>query len=103
MNTCPGSFIAGSYEEFFAACSNLLRSGDIVWIHNRPEFAVAITPLVHRAGGRVVLHLHNSHLVDRPERLMSQVRVDRLVFVSEFLRQQARSKFPQLGTSSVLI
>ena len=79
-----------------------VRSGDIVWIHNRPEFAVAITPLVHRAGGRVVLHLHNSHLVDRPERLMRQVRVDRLVFVSEFLRQQARSKFPRLDASSVL-
>ncbi len=79
-----------------------VRSGDIVWIHNRPEFAVAITPLVHRAGGRVVLHLHNSHLVNRPERLMRQVHVDRLVFVSEFLRQQAWRKFPQLGTSSVL-
>jgi spore coat protein SA len=79
-----------------------VRSGDIVWIHNRPEFAVAITPMVHRAGGRVVLHLHNSHLVDRPERLMRQVRVDRLVFVSEFLRQQARSKFPQLDASLVL-
>ena len=79
-----------------------VQPGDIVWIHNRPEFAVAITPLVHRAGGRVVLHLHNSHLVNRPERLMSQVRVDRLVFVSEFLRQQARSRFPQLDTSSVL-
>ncbi len=79
-----------------------VRPGDIVWIHNRPEFAVAITPLVHRAGGRVVLHLHNSHLVDRPERLMKQVRVDRLIFVSEFLRQQAWSKFPQLGASSVL-
>jgi spore coat protein SA len=79
-----------------------VQSGDIVWIHNRPEFAVAITPLIHRAGGRVVLHLHNSHLVDRPERLMRQVRVDRLVFVSEFLRQQAQGKFPELDTSSVL-
>ena len=79
-----------------------VRSGDIVWIHNRPEFAVAITPLIHRAGGRVVLHLHNSHLVERPERLMRQVRVDRLVFVSDFLQQQARRKFPLLGTSSVL-
>jgi spore coat protein SA len=79
-----------------------VRSGDIVWIHNRPEFAVAITPFVHRAGGRVVLHLHNSHLVERPERLMRQLRVDRLVFVSEFLRRQATSKFPQLDTSSVL-
>ena len=33
---------------------------------------------------------------------MRQVRVDRLVFVSEFLRQQARSKFPRLDASSVL-
>jgi spore coat protein SA len=79
-----------------------VRSGDIVWIHNRPEFAIAITALVHRTGGRVVLHLHNSHLVERPEHLMKRVCVDRLVFVSEFLRQQARTKFPRLGTSSIL-
>jgi spore coat protein SA len=46
--------------------------------------------------------LHNSHLVEGPERLMRQVRVDRLVFVSEFLLQQARRRFPRLGTSSVL-
>jgi spore coat protein SA len=80
--------------------------GDVVWIHNRPEFALALTPHIHRRGGRVVLHLHNSHLVDRPESLMGQIRVDRLVFVSEFLRQQARDKFPLLGAwfggSSVL-
>jgi spore coat protein SA len=79
-----------------------MRPGDIVWIHNRPEFAVALTPHIHHAGGRVVLHLHNSHLVEGPVRLMRQVRVDRLVFVSEFLLQQARNKFPQAGVSSVL-
>ncbi|HET6216268.1 MAG TPA: glycosyltransferase family 4 protein [Acidobacteriaceae bacterium] len=90
--------IRGIFQPFLKR----VRSGDIVWIHNRPEFAVAITPLVHQAGGRVVLHLHNSHLVKGPERLMGQVRVDRLVFVSEFLLEQARSKFPDLGTSCVL-
>jgi spore coat protein SA len=79
-----------------------LRPRDIVWIHNRPEFAVALTPRIHRAGGQVVLHLHNSHLVEGPERLMRQVCVDRLVFVSEFLRQQAHQKFPQAGASAVL-
>jgi spore coat protein SA len=83
-----------------------MRPGDIVWIHNRPEFAVALTPHIHHAGGRVVLHLHNSHLVEGPVRLMRQVRVDRLVFVSEFLRQQAQDKLPMLGAwfggSSVL-
>jgi spore coat protein SA len=57
---------------------------------------------IRRAGGRVVLHLHNAHLVNGPERLMRQVRVDRLIFVSEFLLQQARNKFPSLGAASVL-
>jgi spore coat protein SA len=33
---------------------------------------------------------------------MRQVQVDRLVFVSEFLLEQARNKFPGLGASSVL-
>lgn len=79
-----------------------LRPGDIVWIHNRPDFAIAITPQVHRAGGKVVLHLHNSHLAEWPRALMQQVRVDRLVFVSEFLLEQARQRLPSLGVSSVL-
>ena len=79
-----------------------LRPGDIIWIHNRPEFAVALTLAIHRAGGYIVLHLHNSHLVNGPERLMRQVRVDRLVFISEFLMEEAQRKFPSLGASSVL-
>jgi spore coat protein SA len=79
-----------------------LRRGDIVWIHNRPDFAVALTPYVHRAGGKVVLHLHNSHLAEWPRALMEKVCVDRLVFVSEFLLEQARRRFPSLGTSTVL-
>lgn len=79
-----------------------VRPGDIVWIHNRPDFAVALTPHIHRAGGSVVLHLHNSHMVEWPTALMRQVHVNRLVFVSEFLLKQARRKFPMLGNSSVL-
>ena len=98
----PWFFHCGVIRGVFSPLIKRVGCGDIVWIHNRPEFAVAITPLVHRAGGRVVLHLHNSHLVERPERLMRQLRVDRLVFVSEFLRRQAKSKFPQLDSSSVL-
>jgi len=79
-----------------------VRPGDIVWIHNRPQYAVALTRRVHRAGGRVVLHLQNSHLVQGPERLMRQVQVDRMIFISEFLLEEAQRKFPTLGASSVL-
>jgi spore coat protein SA len=89
-------------QEIFRALLKRVRLGDIVWIHNRPEFAVALTVPIHRAGGRVVLHLHNSHLVNGPERMMRRVRVDRLIFVSQFLLEQARKKFPSLGASSVL-
>ena len=86
----------------FNALLEGLRPGDVVWIHNRPEFAIALTPLIHRARGRVVLHMHNAHLVEGPQRLMRRVEVDRLVFASKFLQEQARCRFPRLGASSVL-
>jgi spore coat protein SA len=102
----PWSLHSRVIRGLFRPLLSRVRRGDVVWIHNRPEFALALTPHIHRRGGRVVLHLHNSHLVDGPESLMGQIRVDRLVFVSEFLRQQARNKFPLLGAwfggSSVL-
>ena len=97
LQRLPWFFHCRVIRDLFRPFLKRVRSGDIVWIHNRPEFAVAITPLIHRAGGRVVLHLHNSHLVNGPEQLMEQVRVDRLVFVSEFLLKQAQSKFPLFG------
>jgi len=89
-------------QRIFGLLLERVGPGDIVWIHNRPEFAIALTSHVHRAGGRVILHMHNTHLVEGREKLMRQVRVDRLVFVSEFLLEQARRKFPLLGPSSVI-
>ena len=89
-------------RQLFRSVLKRVRPGDVVWIHNRPDFAIALTPHIHRAGGRVVLHLHNAHLTEWPYALMRRVRVDRLIFVSEFLLKQARRKFPLLGTSFVL-
>ena len=86
----------------FGGLVERLCPGDIVWIHNRPEFAVALSPHIQSRGGRVVLHLHNAHLAEGPENLMRQVEVDRLVFASHFLLQQAERRFPTLGASSVL-
>ncbi len=98
----PWSFHRVVIRRIFRSLLERVLPGDIVWIHNRPEFAIALTAPVHRAGGRVILHLHNTHLVEGPEKLMRQVRVDRIIFVSEFLMEQARRKFPSLGVSSVL-
>jgi spore coat protein SA len=79
-----------------------LRAGDTVWVHNRPEFAAALRPLVHRRGARIILHLHNSHLLHWPERMVRSIQADCYVFVSRFLMQQAVAKFPALGRSEVL-
>ena len=79
-----------------------VRHGDIVWIHNRPEFALALTPALHRAGAQVVLHMHNSHLLEWPRTLLERVRVDRILFVSQFLLDEAQRKFPRLPRAEVL-
>ena len=89
-------------REIFRPMLARVGPDDIVWIHNRPEFAIALAMPIHRAGARIALQLHNSHLVDGPAWLMRRVRVDRLIFASEFLLDQARTKFPWLGASSVL-
>jgi spore coat protein SA len=102
LSRLPWSIHRLVIQRIFRPLLERVRPGDIVWIHNRPEFAIALTSCVHRAGGRIILHMHNTHLVEGREKLMRQVRVDRLVFVSEFLLQQARRKFPSLGPSSVI-
>jgi spore coat protein SA len=102
LSRLPWSFHRLVIQRIFRPLLERVRPGDIVWIHNRPEFAIALTSCVHRAGGRIILHMHNTHLVEGREKLMRQVRVDRLVFVSEFLLEQARRKFPSLGPSSVV-
>jgi spore coat protein SA len=79
-----------------------LQPSDQVWVHNRPEFAASLQPLLHRCGARLVLVLHNSHLVTVRAFVAQSVRADRYVFVSHFLQQQALEKFPTIGPTEVL-
>ncbi len=102
LSRLPWLFHSQLIRRIFTSMLRRVQPGDIVWIHNRPEFAVALTPLIRLAGGRVVLHLHNAHLAEGPEGLMRRVDVDRLIFASRFLLEQAQRRFPLLGVSSVL-
>lgn len=79
-----------------------VASGDTVWIHNRPEFAAALAPVIHERSARLVLHLHNSHLVQWSERITRSFEADRYVFVSRFLQDEALEKFPDLQNTVVL-
>lgn len=78
-----------------------LRPGDTLWVHNRPEFAAAIEPLVHGAGAQLVLHLHNSHLIEWPDVTVEAIKADYTVFLTHFLQDEARQRIPNLGPSAV--
>jgi spore coat protein SA len=78
-----------------------LRAGDTLWVHNRPEFAAAIEPVVHRAGARLVLHLHNSHLMEWPRTIVQAIKADHTVFLTRFLQLEAQQRIPDLGPTGV--
>jgi spore coat protein SA len=86
----------------FSTVRPLLKRGDVVWVHNRPEFAATLQPSVRRAGARLVLHMHNSHLSDCAAPIASAIDADRCVFVSRFLEAEARHALPSLRRSAVL-
>ena len=79
-----------------------LRPDDLVWVHNRPDLAAAIRPAVHRARARLVLHMHNSFLAQRPAGRVREILADRYVFVSQFLEGEARQNVPDLPHTCVL-
>jgi len=74
------------------------RQFDVVYIHNDPYLA----GVVGRSAGRaLVLHMHNDHLSAKAARpLLSRIvgRCDRVLCVSDFIRDRARAAFPGLAT-----
>ena len=79
-----------------------LQPGDVVWVHNRPDYAGAIEERVRAANAKLVLHLHNSLLVTFPEVVTRSFIADRTVFCSNFLAEEALRKWPDLANTSVI-
>ncbi|HWY44543.1 MAG TPA: glycosyltransferase family 4 protein [Candidatus Sulfotelmatobacter sp.] len=68
---------------------NQLKKGDTVYIHNRPEFALALRSRCRRLGIKLLLHMQNSHLSYLPTDYLKQLDVDAFVFCSSFLKSEA--------------
>ena len=80
-----------------------LKDGDVLYIHNRPEYVLALPPAAKRKSRyKVVLHMHNDHLANLtvPER--AALRPDLTVFNSKFLEQQGRRLAGNLLETAVL-
>lgn len=80
-----------------------LLPGDIVWVQNRPEFATALVPFVKKRKAKLVLHMHNSHIVACPEEIIRSMAADRIVFCSKFLRDESLAKYPCLQEAAVIV
>lgn len=75
--------------------SEHVKDSDVVVIHNEPNLLLF---LKKRQGQRVILHMHNDHLVQKLfvglyRRLLKDV--DAVVCVSEYIRQQAIAVYPE--------
>jgi spore coat protein SA len=86
----------------FRGLTDRLKKGDVVYIHNRPEFAAAISGVCHAKGARLVLHLHNSHLVHFPEAFRNRLDADAVVYCSAFLKAEMNGLLPHVKQQSVL-
>jgi len=76
-------------RQLLAPLVKKLKKGDTVYIHNRPEFALALISICRSRGARVVLHMQNSHLMGWSRLGNQALNVDALVFCSAFLKGEA--------------
>ena len=83
----------------FRAAFRKATEDDVVYVHNRPEFAAAIDAAYPKRRFKLVLHMHNSHLVHHP---VAHARcADLTVFCSEFLRSEVQDKLGKASTAVV--
>jgi spore coat protein SA len=76
-----------------------LGSDDVVYVHNRPEFAAGIQRAFPHRRFKLLLHMHNSHLLNATDE--DACCTDLTLFCSDFLQSEARRKFPALTTAVI--
>jgi hypothetical protein len=88
--------------------SAMLQRDDVLYIHNRPEYVLAVPKRAdRRVPFKVVLHMHNDHLgnlsgAQASTLSSSEASADLTVFNSKFLESQGRHSIPGLKLTAVL-
>jgi spore coat protein SA len=82
------------YRKVLFPLLGTLASGDVLYVHNRPECAEVLAEAAEPRGVHVVLHMHNSLLHPRSRKHIPSLRNVPVVFCSEFLRNEATSAYP---------
>jgi len=83
-----------AYTYFLQDLLRKVKSGDVVYVHNRPASAATLATMADRYGIQVVLHMHNSMLLQANGGQHRALRQTPIVFCSEFLRKEAAAALP---------
>lgn len=97
----PLTMISRFLRLIFEPVFRIAKEGDIVWFHNAPLVAAALSPEVKRRGIKVVYHSHSSVRL-RTARHFPLICADAFVFVSETMRKEALSVYPSARRSYVV-
>jgi spore coat protein SA len=82
-----------AYKFLFSPLLASLAKGDLIYVHNRPEYAAVLSVLAPAYGVRVALHMHNSLLLRANAGQIKALRNTPIIFVSKFLRDEAQQRY----------
>ena len=91
----PWAMQKGVLFPLFREMIRSLSPGEMVWVHNRPEYAALLAEPLARRGVSVVLHMHNSHLLHSSMTELHDLRFVSVVFCSGYLRDEAEKRWPK--------
>jgi spore coat protein SA len=83
-----------TYIYLFQDLLRKVERGDVVYVHNRPACAATLASIAEKYGIHVVLHMHNSMLLQANKGQINALRRTPIVFCSEFLRREAADALP---------
>jgi len=91
------------YTLVFRELMRKVKDGDVIYVHNRPECASVLATIAPRRGVRIVLHMHNSHLLRANRGQLNSLREVPIIFCSKFLRDEVEAAMPNYFKSTQVV
>jgi glycosyltransferase involved in cell wall biosynthesis len=83
------------YRRILRSLLDRCQTGDTIYVHNRPECASALATVAGGRAIRIILHMHNSHLIRASRGQRRALRHVPVIFCSQFLRSEALAALPE--------
>ncbi len=90
----PWELQKAAYLLIFRPLFELLKPGDLLWVHNRPECAAVLATVAKEKGFTLVLHMHNSHMLAGKRAWRPALRNTPIVFCSQWLHGEFEAAWP---------